>query len=148
MMTSMQGQKVNIIPQPNDIQLHHGFFTFSALKIKSTNESQSIADYLIQELKKVSNKKIEIATENQISSNFIAFEKNENLESEEYHLNIKENGISIIGASDKGWFYGVQSLLQVFNRYETQNSQTSSLPKLSIKDKLAFKWRTFMLDEA
>lgn len=116
--------------------------------IHANSKSQATAKYLLQELKKISRKSYYIRLNEQPSSNYISFDKNTTLSKEAYELRIADNGISITAAGPTGWFYGTQSLIQIFTQYEKNRGQTTSLPKLSIKDKPTFSWRAFMLDEA
>ncbi len=148
MVTTTHSQKVNIIPQPNEMNLQRGYFTFTRLLIHTNSKSQATAKYLLQELKKISRKSYYIRLNEQPSSNYISFNENTNLSKEAYELRIADNGISITAAGPTGWFYGSQSLLQIFTQYEKNRGQTTSLPKLTIKDQPAFQWRAYMLDEA
>lgn len=148
MVTATHLQKVNIIPQPNEMNLQRGYFTFIRLQIHANSESQSTANYLLKELQKVSRKSYQIRINKKLSSNYISFDKNQTLSKEAYELIITDNGISITASGPTGWFYGVQGLLQIFNQYEKNRGQTTSLPKLAIKDQPAFKWRAYMLHEA
>lgn len=148
MVTATHSQKVNIIPQPNEMNLQGGYFTFTRLLIHTNSKSQATAKYLLQELKKISRKSYYLRLNEQPSSNYISFDKNTTLSKEAYELRIADNGISITAAGPTGWFYGTQSLLQIFTQYEKNRGQTTSLPKLTIKDQPAFQWRAYMLDEA
>ncbi|MAD98415.1 MAG: glycoside hydrolase family 20 [Flavobacteriaceae bacterium] len=148
MAANTHSQKVNIIPQPNEMKINKGFFTFNRLTISYEAEATFVANYFLKEIKSISNKRFSIASDQNVEGNQIIFKKEENLANEEYHLFIDEKGIQIVASYPSGWFYGVQSLLQIFHQYETNRGQTTSLPLLSVKDKPAFQWRAFMLDEA
>src|SRR5690606_35442658 len=54
---------------------------------------------------------------------------------------ISRNKIEIKASAEAGIFYGIQSLNQLL-------LTSSEIPLVSIKDEPAFKWRSFMLDDA
>ena len=60
----------------------------------------------------------------------------ENSGSEEYWLEIRPEGIAIVGASERGAYYGLTALLQMFKIFEDKK-----LPALSIVDYPDFKTR-------
>ncbi|MGL5681496.1 MAG: glycoside hydrolase family 20 protein [Marinifilaceae bacterium] len=65
-----------------------------------------------------------------------------NSENEEaYELNVSENGVTIIGASEAGVFYGIQTL-----RKAIPQSDVVALPAVKINDYPRFPYRGMMLD--
>lgn len=68
----------------------------------------------------------------------------ESLGEEGYKLEINDQGIALLAATDTGLFYASQTLLQLA---QTKNS-TTTLPFVTIEDSPRFKWRGLMLDEA
>jgi hexosaminidase len=60
-----------------------------------------------------------------------------------YQLEVGNNGIEIIAASEKGLFYGIQSLRQLL----VLKGGQLSIAYLTIKDQPRFNWRAYMLDE-
>jgi N-acetyl-beta-hexosaminidase len=68
---------------------------------------------------------------------------------EGYMLEVNEQAVTIRAAHPKGWFYGVQSLLQIMP-VEVFSNQTIGgelvIPGCVIKDKPKYAWRSFMLD--
>jgi hexosaminidase len=68
---------------------------------------------------------------------------------EGYHLTIDQH-ITIAANSDKGLFYGVQTLSQLIsNQVPTSQAKSAfQLPKVKITDKPTFAWRGNMLDVA
>ncbi len=69
---------------------------------------------------------------------------------EAYELIVSKEGIQIIASNNKGWFYGVQSLIQLFpvQTKTVKNISSIKIPTLTIKDAPRFQWRAFMIDEA
>jgi hexosaminidase len=70
--------------------------------------------------------------------------KVEGMEDEAYRIQIKPDGISLSGASERGVYHGLQTLRQWFlSAYEDGGL---SLPCADIEDSPRFSWRGFMLD--
>lgn len=63
---------------------------------------------------------------------------------EGYHLTVDVSGISITANTDKGIFYGIQTLLQAFTSIRT--NQKLTVRNLKITDYPRFAWRGMMLD--
>ncbi len=74
------------------------------------------------------------------------------MEREEYTLEVSKKGINIVGGSDAGVFYGLQTMKQMLITnavWTTKNSVASAaftLPLVKIHDKPAFGYRGSMLD--
>ena len=66
---------------------------------------------------------------------------------EGYVLKIDQNKIVIAASNEKGAFYGVQSLLQLFPS-EIDKAKPIAIPVLEIKDSPQFKYRGMHLDVA
>ncbi|QQL45258.1 beta-N-acetylhexosaminidase [Sulfuriroseicoccus oceanibius] len=71
---------------------------------------------------------------------------------EGYKLDVREQGVVIVGAEPAGVFYGIQTLKQMLPE-EVVSSEPAAgvnweLPVASITDQPRFAWRAFMLDEA
>jgi hexosaminidase len=69
---------------------------------------------------------------------------------EAYRLSVTPAGVTIVGASPAGVYYGVQTLrqllpLQVFAK-SRQTGVTWTIPCVEITDQPRFAWRSFMLD--
>ncbi len=65
---------------------------------------------------------------------------NGDLGREQYQLTVSGDGVSIVGGSAAGVFYGIQTLDQLFNRYPEK------LPFLTIDDEPQFSYRGLMVD--
>ena len=63
---------------------------------------------------------------------------------EGYKLNVTDKGITISANTDKGIFYGIQTLLQTMPAIRT--NQKLEIPGLTITDYPRFQWRGMMLD--
>ncbi len=65
---------------------------------------------------------------------------------EAYELKIQQNGIFIIGNSEEGVFYGMQTLDQILPPNGISQEESIKLPCVTIRDWPAFSWRGGMLD--
>lgn len=141
-------QKVGIIPQPNEVKLGKGAFVINyQTSIISDFKSEKTALFLKSKI----NESLGLQLANTEEGNTIAFEENQALSSDSYHLNIEKNKIQIIASSDEGWLYGVQSLLQLIDHEKNLKAEKVSkviLQSMFIADAPQFKWRSFMLDES
>ena len=139
---SLMANDVHIIPKPLSQTVHEGQFSTSSLGVKS--DFPKLATYLKTELKKQRN--IQIV---RTAKNFIEVKKvdDKKLDNEGYALDISSDTILIKANAERGAFYGIQTLLQVF---EPQAELTFKVkaPKLSIVDKPRFQWRGAHLDAA
>lgn len=128
--------QVNIIPLPEQVEIKTGDFAFSKNGfIKDGGFSDAASFLQIQLLNK-----FQATWQRSDSKSSIVFEKNANLLPEEYTLVVGASGVKITAATNSGAVYGVSSLLQIINDYK--------IPYVSIKDKPAYAWRGFMLDES
>ena len=66
--------------------------------------------------------------------------------SEEYSLEITPSGISVDAKSERGLFYGVQTLKQIIAVRMDDKTGEAVLPSLKITDKPRFSYRGFMFD--
>ena len=66
---------------------------------------------------------------------------------ETYQLSIFEGGVIIAADSQRGWFYGLQTLLQLIDTVPRKDG-CPVLPRGVITDWPRFEWRGFMLDES
>ncbi len=67
---------------------------------------------------------------------------------EDYGLTITTNGMSIEAHHPAGFFYAIESLLQLFDAQKVSATKTVSLPVVRIYDAPRFIWRGMMLDES
>lgn len=72
----------------------------------------------------------------------IEFEEKQGLSEEAYELSISSSGVYIRASHEKGFFYGVQSFIQLL----PPNKRIANLPYLEIQDEPRFEWRGLHLD--
>ncbi|MFV0483942.1 MAG: beta-N-acetylhexosaminidase [Bacteroidales bacterium] len=143
---NLKAQEVNIIPAPQEVKMGEGTFTINnQTKIAYTTESKSTAEVLQSNLNAIWGYQVGLA---ESADGNIKFELNKNLGTEAYELVVAKSGIQIKASTGAGWFYGVQSLLQLIPTTDSKEKVSSiNIPLVSIKDSPRFKWRAFMLDE-
>lgn len=129
---------LNIIPWPNEIETSSEKVQIPQSGFIQNNEIvfNDAVEYLqIQLLDKHG-----LTWQKSNNSGFVSFQKDENLADEEYTLEINEVSAKIKAKDTAGALYGVATLLQTL--------QSRQLPFVKIKDKPAYAWRGFMLDES
>ena len=146
-LKEVKAQDIGIIPRPNTVHvLSDSLQVPTSFSIHSNLSEVKSIGYLKQNL--FSRFQI-FSNSNTSNSSFISFEllkRTKNDSSEGYKLSITQKGIKISAADEKGFFNGINSLLQLFHFY--QNKGKIKLPLIEIKDNPSFEWRGFMLDEA
>ena len=148
---SLQAQSIHIIPFPNEVLKGQGFYTITpGSKIVSPQKSIKTSKILQKDIQEAIGKKIEIVKSENTEEGAINFIYNGNFKKEQYSLVVSKDMIKIIALDNTGWFYGVQSLLQLFPSIPDSKSTPVSLLKIqevTINDAPRFHWRGFMLDE-
>jgi len=131
---------MNVIPLPNKYKINSGYFIIdSNSKINYSHELESSALYFSNFISKLGN--VVIEKTKYASINFVLdFE----LAEEQFVLKITEELFTLSARTNKGAFYGVQTLIQIFHYQDG----ILKLPCLEIDDIPAFSYRGFMLDVA
>lgn len=126
-------QRIEIIPYPNQLVTGEGCVDLSR-GYKIVGETNHAA-YLTAELKKQG-----IRVGKGVKIVFKSAKQQNKLGEEGYQLTAKKRAVTITANSDKGHFYGIQTLLQLVNG--------ASVAAVEIEDVPAFGWRAYMLDES
>ncbi|TKG97463.1 glycoside hydrolase family 20 [Puteibacter caeruleilacunae] len=126
-------QKIELIPYPNSLVIGDGCVDLSQ-GFKIAGETK-YADYLREEMAKAG-----VTGEKRATVEFVKLSNANELGEEGYTLVAKKRTITISANGEKGFFYGIQTLLQLVNQ--------QSIAAVEISDKPAFGWRAYMLDEA
>ena len=149
---TVEAQQVNIIPQPISIKQNPGQFILSpstVIEVKAGGIENSYT-FLNNYLKKYYSFQCKVL---KISDSKNAIHLIYNLEDKElsgaYKLNVNDKGIYIASDNMEGFFYGIQSLIQLLPVPETSNQKPLSalkIPYLSIEDAPRFAYRGLHLD--
>ncbi|WP_438863349.1 beta-N-acetylhexosaminidase [Neptunicella sp.] len=137
----------DIIPQPQQITLTDGTWSMQAdTVICASAQSQSSAKQLNTFISAVFGQAL--AVKQNCTANGIVFSIDNAMKPEAYDLVINQQGIEIRASTDAGWFYGVQSLMQIIQNAEVANDAFPyTFETMTISDEPRFAWRAFMLDE-
>ncbi len=140
-------QKINIIPQPVNLQLKEGVFIIDAntgINFTTTDsELQAAALFLSSSIKNVSGYNLTI---NKSKAKNIQLRriKNEIIGKEGYQLHVSSSSIIIAANTREGIVYGIQSLLQTLPQVRT--NAVLSVPAMEVTDYPRFAWRGMHLD--
>lgn|GEM_PF-275180 len=135
--------EVSIIPQPDSVTINKGYFEFSrdtkiiAADGAAVKAANSLNDLLMESYGFTLEM---IRDANQ--PNAIIFLTDQNQAGEGYFLKIEPNSIQITG-SERGMFYGIQSLQQLF---PINFNGEARIPSASIRDAPRFRYRGMHLD--
>ena len=145
----------NIVPRPNHLLPQEGRFKLTKeVKIITedcTTEVIAIADSLIKQIAKTSGIHLQRTCEAiHAKSNNIIFKTEDDLAPEAYNLSITPHEIILSASQPNGFFYGVQTLLQllppaVFGNVVDKKAEWS-FPSVTIEDEPRFAYRGMMLD--
>ena len=139
--------EINIIPEPQHVELLGGTIQFSNLTVTLKNQSLSqIKRYVENDLDQTF--KIISKNENEKSKKILILELVDAFEHQEaYSLSVSSEEIKIKASDPHGVFNGIQSLVQLLYAGKAA-SGGYELKKCKIIDEPRFAWRGFMLDES
>ena len=139
-----------IIPQPAEILWKEGVFTLPEKTVVCYNsEAKASAAWLQQLLKNTNTQSFPMEGEDCLGFSLkIDKTLKESLGDEGYKLNITENKVSLLAATEAGLFYAIQSLRQMFPaEIETEKiSGKIKLKQVAITDVPKYEWRGTMID--
>jgi hexosaminidase len=143
-------QEMRIIPQPQEIQFKSGTFLLSQETIlnPAATGSENTAAFLQEAILEHFDLNLPIeSTPNKVIKQGINLLQKSGIPEAGYELHISNAQVSLWASSPAGWFYGVQSLMQLWPDSLAHGSLEITLPAVDIKDAPRFSWRAFMLDE-
>jgi len=149
--SELRSQNINIVPRPQEVILGQETFTINPqTAISSDDQSHKTAKILQGHIKEQGGFQIDIIESGESPYGTIEFKYDDKFAKEAYELLVSKNGIVLTASNATGWFYGVQSLIQLFPSISNSAEPASSIEiqTLRIMDSPRFKWRAFMLDEA
>lgn len=136
-----------VLPLPERIEYKEGTYTVPQ-KISIYEEGAvKTARYAVAELKKQFGITAKIVKSKE-TADWIVRNTALEPESEHYQLLVTSSGVTINSSSEKGAFYGIQSLFQLMNAASSTNHSPIKLVEQAITDSPRFSWRSLLLDEA
>ena len=156
-VNSLLAGSINIVPVPMQVTEGKGVFTIqkgTRIQIDETNGTQEIADLFAEKIRLSTGLTFETSNYNAAfpKSNAIVFTTlgaDAELGKEGYTIDISETNVFVRAVSANGFFYGLQTLLQLLPPdVEKQGTvaKTYTLPVISIKDMPRFAYRGMHLD--
>jgi len=135
-----------LIPKPQSIQTEKGSFVITKETVIQADKKTFEANYLKAQIKEITGLDLPILpvsnANSKIALSFVV-ESIVSTASNQYHLDITTNKVSIQAESDEGFFYGIQTFLQLI----PSNSKTQiKVPCLKIDDEPKYAWRGMHLD--
>lgn len=132
-----------ILPKPVSIKLTQGTYKIPD-KISIYAPGNILEAYFfVDEVKEQCGFDAEITFNQKTANLFLSTDKNIAKKQEGYQLKVNSDNIEITGHDDAGVFYGLQSLLQLYNSAK----EKGILQVQTIDDAPAFGWRAYLIDE-
>ena len=149
-------QMTNIIPKPTSLEAKAGSFLLTPATLIFWPDDRlgqkMVAGYLAERLSTVTGYELRVGNDVGGAKALICLTavSDSGLGDEDYVVDVARDGVQISANSRAGFFYGIQSLLQllppeVFNPRRVVNVRWS-IPCVHIKDSPRFKWRGMHLD--
>lgn len=146
---------INIIPQPAQMSVDttkHFTIDKHTVFVVDCDSLRNVAQLFAEKIKASTGFDIDIvdSQSNSKSSISLSIKADDNKKRESYTLSVSENGISIVGASAAGVFYGMQTLMQLLPaEIESPTLVTDvdwNIPYVEIADEPRFEYRGVHLD--
>ncbi|MEM1359665.1 MAG: glycoside hydrolase family 20 zincin-like fold domain-containing protein, partial [Bacteroidota bacterium] len=141
--------KALILPQPLELRTGEGHFTFEeglSISVEAADHEEMLQDFLADFQKASGWQPIVVVG----GSSAFQLQTDATIAPEGYQLSVSPEEIVISAASEAGFFYGLQSLHQLFPpAFVAADPNTNvdwAIPTVNIKDEPAFGWRGYMLD--
>ena len=144
----LETKEISIIPLPKSTELLEGNFVLdnkTALKFEGQNkEIEAIAAYFSDYLNTYY--QLNLTPQNSEEKSTISMALNPDIQGDEaYELSIDSKGITIMGKTAAGIFYGIQSFIQMLPP-KMGKADGFKLPFCKITDEPSFQWRGVHLD--
>lgn len=131
----------HLIPKPQHIEVYTGHYRLGKTVTLKDNNTIPELDYLAPHITAMlGSDAIKIKSKADIE--LLLTDKGQNNKDGYYELRIDKKGIRIAAATNKGLFYGIQTLLQVIE----EHTDDAKLPHLEIRDYPRFAYRGMHLD--
>lgn len=143
---------INIVPLPTSLSQQEGVFKLNkktTLVVKGVG-AETVANFFRSKISHSTGFQLNLAES--ASKNFISMtvDGSANLGDEAYTLEVTPETVKIVASTNRGLFYGMQTLLQLLPaeiESPTEVSEISwNIPAVTIEDEPRFKWRGMHLD--
>lgn len=144
-------QEVNIVPQPVNMQIADGSFTFTPKTtlniVKGANDLTPACRFISDLLAPVFGTPLTI-TEGNAKSDAVNITVDPSMPKEAYKLNVNNKSVDIQAGSSQGAFYAFQSLRQMMPAgiEKGEKMDAIDIQNVSIQDEPRFTHRGMMLD--
>lgn len=135
-----------LIPQPSQVKIGKGNFLLTDRTVIQADVNMFEAQYLQTAIKQQTGLNLKIVPVSNGPKISFSFDLDAPAASgikEPYNLSVSEDAIAIKAEYNTGFFYGIQTLLQLI---PSENKSEIKIPCLQINDYPKFKWRGMHLD--
>lgn len=143
-------QGINIIPTPQSLVQHDGFFRLGSNTAIATAspEAKTVAEFFAAKMRTATGLNIQVAEKGNIQ---LSVDPSLDVANDEgYTLDVTKDGAVVVAKTAQGLFYGMQSFLQLLPAEIESPSKVNGIawqaPAVSIKDAPRFGYRGIMLD--
>ncbi len=138
-------ENISIIPQPNNMEVGKGSVTLNG-DVTLSHNSESLL-LLVENFKTDVAELISLSDGNDENANIKLELTTAGANDQAYYLETSKKGVVIRAGSEKGLYYGLQTLKQLM-LFSNSAKGKVVLPVLTIDDAPRFGWRGLMLDES
>ncbi len=144
-------QAVNIIPQPQQVEIVDGSFSLSSKTVinivKGANDLQSACTFLSKLVEKSLGGALAIES-GEVKKNAVNIIVDLSMKEDAYELTVTDNSVDIKGGSSRAVFYAIQSLRQMMPAGIENGEQMNKIriQNVKIQDEPRFSYRGGMLD--
>jgi hexosaminidase len=157
--SAFANDRYNVIPLPQKIETRDGAFVLqptTEILVESGNRAAAVdtAKYLVERLRKSTGYNLKVTTTSKAAQKNVIFRTSVSAAvpaaEEGYDLSVSQDSVIIAAREPAGFFYGVQTLLQLLPPEALGSKlirdQTWTIPAVHIEDQPRFAWRGFLLD--
>ena len=136
----------DVVPLPQSIQMQKGepFLLNNQVQILVSESLQTEAAFLQSYLKELTGLELAISQKREKKVSYIELAVSPNTAAEGYVLTVSKKGISVVGGSSAGVFYGIQTIRKAMA--ESGIASAIEFPAVVITDSPRFSWRGMHLD--
>jgi hexosaminidase len=150
LFTFASAQVPTLIPAPATMTTGNGSFAIqeNTSIVYQGNAAAPLAQWLSKALRPATGFQLSVKAGG-LQTGSISLSTQPGLPDEGYELNVTPQSVDIKASKPAGWFYGIQTLLQLLPpAIESKNPVKNQwmLPAVSIRDNPRFGWRGLMLD--